>query len=169
MIHGIISAQSISNRRSRSSRNEQGRWEHMGHEHIESEIALKPELRLDKLAHRLGAYRIGDRAQAGTDWRRLPEPRQSISNRRSRSSRNTRVSFSPSAPEHIESEIALKPEPLLDRLVSRLRAYRIGDRAQAGTCGHRAHRNAWSISNRRSRSSRNERSHGIWWSVDQDQ
>ena len=79
-------------------------------EHIESEIALKPELRMCANVREKRAYRIGDRAQAGTRSDTVPPPCGSISNRRSRSSRNT-GQLDPTAPdEHIESEIALKPE-----------------------------------------------------------
>ena len=79
-------------------------------EHIESEIALKPEHVCGERDDRKRAYRIGDRAQAGTHGFIMELPPESISNRRSRSSRNYSRPTPAAASEHIESEIALKPE-----------------------------------------------------------
>ena len=146
---------SISNRRSRSSRNVSTRRASCAREHIESEIALKPELLVPRVAPELGAYRIGDRAQAGTGRRAAPGPHRSISNRRSRSSRNRVNARTGACSEHIESEIALKPERAVRGLEGRNGAYRIGDRAQAGTPPLAVVPTGMSISNRRSRSSRN--------------
>ena len=147
---------SISNRRSRSSRNCVSNRGGSDDEHIESEIALKPERESLPRARWRRAYRIGDRAQAGTPRMSCIASWWSISNRRSRSSRNGRISYSPAGYEHIESEIALKPEPGDGRVDRQARAYRIGDRAQAGTVALSSPPASWSISNRRSRSSRNE-------------
>ena len=151
----VFPSGSISNRRSRSSRNGSAPYPLVAAEHIESEIALKPERNSLGGLQFFGAYRIGDRAQAGTCvWpcglrelsisnRRSRSSRNqcehtvclvwSISNRRSRSSRNGFYAVGVELAEHIESEIALKPEHLLGRVIAPLRAYRIGDRAQAGT------------------------------------
>ena len=101
---------SISNRRSRSSRNAAVVAVLVAIEHIESEIALKPEQRGLRADAGHGAYRIGDRAQAGTKLLQLLKLEMSISNRRSRSSRNVIRAIASSGHEHIESEIALKPE-----------------------------------------------------------
>ena len=146
---------SISNRRSRSSRNEFHAQPAQLDEHIESEIALKPERMSLPSASSARAYRIGDRAQAGTKRRVMRFLVGSISNRRSRSSRNRKPRAPMSRLEHIESEIALKPEHTFRRCAHARRAYRIGDRAQAGTQQSRRTPVLRSISNRRSRSSRN--------------
>ena len=126
-------------------------------EHIESEIALKPELCCPRCTDAAGAYRIGDRAQAGTGALGDSVLVSSISNRRSRSSRNVTVTEVLRDPEHIESEIALKPERMSLPSASSARAYRIGDRAQAGTKRRVMRFLVGSISNRRSRSSRNRK------------
>ena len=102
-------------------------------EHIESEIALKPEPKPRPRVLRFRAYRIGDRAQAGTGRADGRNGLRSISNRRSRSSRNMAIAKSTGCAEHIESEIALKPELYIIHRILPARAYRIGDRAQAGT------------------------------------
>ena len=106
----VFPSGSISNRRSRSSRNGSAPYPLVAAEHIESEIALKPELMDGYLQEKVRAYRIGDRAQAGTHFSQVRARAESISNRRSRSSRNATVSADSSSSEHIESEIALKPE-----------------------------------------------------------
>ena len=146
---------SISNRRSRSSRNAWTSSLRADREHIESEIALKPEPPWLNTCSALRAYRIGDRAQAGTIRFSLRNRGVSISNRRSRSSRNEKRVYLLSHTEHIESEIALKPERNEFLHLCAHRAYRIGDRAQAGTQTAPAGFTLSSISNRRSRSSRN--------------
>ena len=106
----LTSPSSISNRRSRSSRNSAPVRPAHPAEHIESEIALKPEPAADTHDQAHGAYRIGDRAQAGTFQALIATASRSISNRRSRSSRNYNASGELVQLEHIESEIALKPE-----------------------------------------------------------
>ena len=126
-------ARSISNRRSRSSRNAHSAANVARIEHIESEIALKPEPYRRPCGDRLGAYRIGDRAQAGTNVSVCLRIDSSISNRRSRSSRNLVGQLDDRHMEHIESEIALKPEHQTKMTEFARGAYRIGDRAQAGT------------------------------------
>ena len=146
---------SISNRRSRSSRNEFHAQPAQLDEHIESEIALKPERNSHGSAARSGAYRIGDRAQAGTNVSAIRVICESISNRRSRSSRNEAPRDAIPRREHIESEIALKPEQETESADESAGAYRIGDRAQAGTTRPICSAATLSISNRRSRSSRN--------------
>ena len=148
-------AWSISNRRSRSSRNITQVIEVHGWEHIESEIALKPEHDGRRIPGKYRAYRIGDRAQAGTMSRSILSALLSISNRRSRSSRNEPEVTDAAESEHIESEIALKPEQRGLRADAGHGAYRIGDRAQAGTKLLQLLKLEMSISNRRSRSSRN--------------
>ena len=146
---------SISNRRPRSSRNTRRAAPQRRLEHIESETALKPEHLVGHLHQSVRAYRIGDRAQAGTFGRPSPPERSSISNRRPRSSRNRPSRAAASTAEHIESETALKPELTAGRYSILARAYRIGDRAQAGTGSASLRSEDRSISNRRPRSSRN--------------
>ncbi len=85
-------------------------------EHIESEIAIKPERISDSRTPYAGAYRIGDCDQAGTRPHSRARPPRSISNRRLRSSRNSIGQYPVRLFEHIESEIAIKPE--LDRRLS---------------------------------------------------
>ncbi len=123
---------SVSNRRSRSSRNLVETQRRLIRECIESEIALKPEPTPAKLNLGRRVYRIGDRAQAGTVWPRSSVAGWSVSNRRSRSSRNRLEGRQHAEFECIESEIALKPEQCHRSSDSRARVYRIGDRAQAG-------------------------------------
>ena len=155
VLHHQLRDVSVSNRRSRSSRNTIVSFTAHTEECIESEIALKPELRSSVGVNGLGVYRIGDRAQAGTAAETTLRGRRSVSNRRSRSSRNTITYTYGKDYECIESEIALKPEHASRAARSSRGVYRIGDRAQAGTHGPDSHSRTMSVSNRRSRSSRN--------------
>ena len=157
---------SISNRRPRSSRNANSRGANPRREHIESETALKPEHDCDFNTARVRAYRIGDRAQAGTVCLRARCRKVSISNRRPRSSRNSSSGDMRGVLEHIESETALKPEQLSIKLILLLRAYRIGDRAQAGTTTISTNSCTASISNRRPRSSRNRIACDAPWTLE---